>query len=150
MKLFNILNSVLFNRLPDLPALNKWLKQFTHSCWWLIGICLLVTPTIFLSSQSGRIGGGQIVFTVDQLMGPADTDAVKAINKSRSRKNNTWLHNMPLQSDILATATLLYKIVRLALFRTVHVWLAPPPFIARFQMSELPNQRDVVFDLLNG
>jgi hypothetical protein len=115
---FDIIQIVLFNRLPDLPAFNKWLKQFSPNVWWLIGFCLLITPIMFLWSQHGRSGSDQLEFSAEDLMGPTDTEVVKAINRSRNRKTNLWVRDMPRTRDVLAATTLLYQILMLALYES--------------------------------
>ena len=117
-KLACALEVILYDRMPDLPALNKWMRQFHPCVFHLIGFCFGTSPEMFFRSQGRRQGTSQYQFQVDHLIGPAEDSVVKAINISRNRKSNKYLQNQPESWDNLCIVTLLFRIVMETLYTT--------------------------------
>ena len=68
-QLISALDILLYDRLPPLPALNKWLHQFHPTVSWLVGIVLGTTPKMFFLSQGRKTRGGNFELSAEQLMG---------------------------------------------------------------------------------
>ena len=112
------LSNCLYDKMPDLPALNKWMRQFHPCVFHLIGFSFGTSPEMFFRSQGRRQGSSQYEFQVDHLIGPSEDSVVKAINVSRNRKSNKYLQNQPESWDNLCIVTLLFRVVMETLYTT--------------------------------
>ena len=115
-KIARALEVLVYDRKPDLPALNKWLKQFHPNVYHLVGFIFGTSPEMFLRSQGRKGDTNHFEFAEEHLIGPAEDSVVKAINASRNRKSNKYLQNQPESWDNLCIATLLYRLVMECLY----------------------------------
>ena len=118
-KIARCLETILYDRMPELPAINKWMKQFHPCVFWLCGFILGTTAEMLFRCQ-GRKGETSTVyqFDADHVIGPSEDKVVCEINISRNRKTNFWLQNQPTSWDTIATATLLFKLAMSCLYST--------------------------------